>query len=116
MQLHSENRPTVNDVRGRGLKHRKLTREQRVRLVADFVTGEKRLELSLAQFCSLLDVTPVAVRAELKARAAANGNGLSQGVERLVETWAGLSHTEREQALQAIGVADVWDVLAKIVG
>ena len=63
-------------VNGRGIKHRKLTRQGRVSLAADIVTGSRPYVPSLAQTCTVFDVPVTAVRAEIKARAAeANGNG-----------------------------------------
>jgi hypothetical protein len=115
-QLLSGISSSVNDsVNGRGVKHLKLTPQERIALAADVATGKRPFDPSLAQTCLLLDVPVTAVRAEIKARAA-NGNGPSEGVNRFVEAWAGLSQIDREQALQTIGIAEVWDVLANIVG
>jgi hypothetical protein len=60
---------------GRGIRQRKLSREQAVALAADLATGEKPFKPSLAQACSTVGVPIAAVRAEIKARAAKNGNG-----------------------------------------
>jgi hypothetical protein len=64
-------------VNGRGIRQRKLSREQAVALAADLATGEKPFRPSLTQACSAVNNVPVtAVRAEIKRRAAAtNGNG-----------------------------------------
>src|SRR5215831_7273028 len=71
--------PTGNGskpVIGRGVKHRKLSRQGRIALAADIATGSRPYVPSLAQTCSALDISIAAVRAEIKARAAAaNGNG-----------------------------------------
>jgi hypothetical protein len=56
-------------VNGRGLKHRKATQRELTGLAADVVTGVKHLDLSRGQLCSVLGVTPAALRAELGARA-----------------------------------------------
>jgi hypothetical protein len=113
-QLLTGNFPAVNgSINGRGIKNQKLSRQERIGLAADVVTGAKRLDLSLGQTCTLLDVTPAAVREELKARATADG--LSPEARRLVEAWNGLSETNRAEAFQYIGVAEVWDVLASVV-
>jgi hypothetical protein len=118
MQLHSGNSPNVNgSVNGRGLKHRKLTRQEAVSLAADLVSGQQQLKPSLEQVCDLLPVVTVAaVRAELKARAAANGNApLSDEAAYFVAVWSALSSVDREAAVKAMGVAEVWDVLARVV-
>ena len=65
------NRP----INGRGLKHLKASLQVRVALAADVATGERHVDLSYGQICSVFDVPPPALRAELKARATANGNG-----------------------------------------
>jgi hypothetical protein len=115
MQLHSEN---SQKVKGRGLGHRKMTREETIRLAADLVSGQRQFQPSIGQVCDLLPVTPPKVRAELKARAAANGNGnvrLSDEAAYFVAMWSALSTTDREAAVKAMGVAEVWDVLSKVV-
>jgi len=110
--LNSGNGGAVN---GRGLHHRKLSHKQRVTLAADVVIGEKPFEPSQAQYCSLFGITPAALRAELKVRAAANGNGLSEQVKQLVGLWASLSQSERVKAFQTIGTAEVWDALVSAI-
>jgi hypothetical protein len=117
MQLHIQNSQSVNPdepkpLRGRGLKHRKLTRQERVRLAADLVTGQRRFEPSLGQVTSILDVTAPAVRAEIKAR---RGNGQASVAQAIVHAWNDASESDREVALEQIGIAAVWDVLARIV-
>ena len=62
-------------VKGRGLKHLKATQQELVGLAADVATGAKHLDLSRGQLCAVFGVSPPALRAELKARAAANGDG-----------------------------------------
>jgi hypothetical protein len=103
-------------INGRGLRHLKLSSQERVALAADVATGAKHVDLSHGQLCSVFEVTPPALRAELKARAAANGTGNGEQVKQFVEMWIGFSYVERVQALQDIGVAEVWDVLANVVG
>jgi len=116
--VHSGNSNGVNGdtVRGCGLQHRKLTLKGRVALAADVVTGEKQFKPSQAQYCSIFGITVIALREELKRRAAANGNGNGNQVKWFVETWADLSYAGRAEVLRAIGVAEVWDVLANVVG
>src|SRR5262249_34380087 len=80
------------------------------------VSGQRQFQPSIGQVCDLLPVTPPKVRAELKARAAANGNGnvrLSDEAAYFVAMWSALSTTDREAAVKAMGVAEVWDVLSK---
>ena len=59
-------------VSGRGLAHRKWTLAERIAYAADVATGVKHLDLSQGQLCQVFHITPVALRAELKAR---NGKG-----------------------------------------
>jgi hypothetical protein len=70
MALKSTDVNNVPHVSGRGIRRRKLTRFQRVRLAADLASGQLQLEPSLGQACELFNVTPAQVREELKARAA----------------------------------------------
>jgi len=98
-----------NSVNGRGVKHLKRTRQELISLAADVATGRRPLEPSLTQTCALLDV-PVAAVAEIKAR-----NGSGSEVDDFVKAWFGFSPAQRGLALQTIGIADVWDVLANIV-
>jgi hypothetical protein len=116
-QLHIENSQSVNPdepkpLRGRGLKHRKLTRQERVRLAADMVTGLRRFEPSLGQAGLIFDITPVAIRAEIKAR---RENGGANAAQTIVQAWNDASESDREMAINAIGVAAVWDALARVV-
>jgi hypothetical protein len=118
--LNNGNGGAVNgSVNGRGLHHRKLSHEQRVALAADVVIGEKPFAPSQAQYCSLFGITPAALRAELKVRVAANGNGSSDKVKHFVQTfvegWIDLSEAERVQAFQAIDGPDIWKTLANFV-
>jgi len=115
-QLLSGISSSVNgSVNGRGVKHLKLSSQERVSLAADVATGVRSYEPSLIQTCSLLDVPIAAVRTEIKARSAANGNGCTEEVHRFVEMWSGLSEADRAAAFQYIGVGAVWDVLASVV-
>jgi hypothetical protein len=103
----------VPHISGRGLRRRRLSRQERVRLAADVIAREAQLDLSIRQASDLLGVAATEVSAELRARAAA------QEAERvtslLVEAWEAASALEREEAVQAIGVADAWDVLSRVV-
>jgi hypothetical protein len=108
--------PDVNDVphvSGRGIRRRKLTRSQRVGLAADLASGQLQLEPSLGQACELFNVTPAQVREELKARAAALET--KQMGSSLVSAWDAATDAEREAAVRTIGVAVVWDVLARVL-
>jgi len=55
------------------------------------------------------------VREELKARAAAREIDQHLPVTALIEAWDRASEHEREAAIRSIGVAGVWDVLARVV-
>ena len=99
-------------VSGRGLRRRKLSRDQRVWLAAGWATGELQLQPSLGQACELFGVTASRVREELKARAAGREN---EPMMNLVTAWDSADADQREAAVRAIGVAAVWDVLARVV-
>jgi hypothetical protein len=120
MQLHISKSPSVNSedsqpaVRGRGLAHRKLSPQERASLAADLVSGQCRFEPSLAQASALLHVTPAAVREELRARQK-NGHTEAAVAEAIVQAWNNGSDSDREIAFRDIGVAEVWDVLSRIV-
>ena len=69
MQFHVNNEnASVNGgaINGRGVKHLKLTRQERISQAADVATGEKQIDLSLGQICLIFNVTPAALRAELR--------------------------------------------------
>jgi hypothetical protein len=117
--MHMAAKPTnVNGnsrhISGRGLHRRKLSLAERVRLGADLVSGSIQLEPSLQQTAELVRVPQAKIRDELKARAAAHETE-GASVTALVEAWAGASEAEREAAVQLIGVADVWDVISRVV-
>lgn len=116
MQIRGESSPKVNgSLKGTGLNHRKLSPKGRISLAADVATGVRQVDLSHSQICDVFDVTPPALRAELKARAAANGNGHDDHVAQFVELWAGFSYAERAHAVQGIGVGDLWNVIAEVI-
>jgi len=80
MFLHTGNGGAVNGgaINGRGLRHRKLPHKQLVAFAADAVSGETQVELSQTQWCSVFGVSPAAMRAELKARAATRSEQASK--------------------------------------
>src|SRR5262249_23632764 len=51
----------VTHISGRGIRRRKLSREQRIRLAADLVSRKAQLELSITQSAALLSVAPADV-------------------------------------------------------
>lgn len=106
---------SVRHIRGRGLHRRKLTPAARVKLAADLVSGVIQLEPSLAQTAELVRVPQAKIRDELKTRAAARETEKFP-VTSLVEAWTNASATERETAVQLIGVAEVWDTISRVVG
>jgi hypothetical protein len=69
----------------------------------------------LRQVNTLTGVSLAAIRAELKKRAAHNGNGHATAIEMLVQAWNAASETDRETALGRIGVGAVWDILARLI-
>src|SRR5262249_6797487 len=116
--MHMALKPTnVNGntphVSGRGIRRRKLSREQRIRLAADLVNREAQVDLSIGQSAALLSVAPADVSKELRSRAATRE--AKQATVTLINAWDDASETEREEAVRAIGVADVWETLARVL-
>jgi len=62
----------------------------------------------------LVGVSQTKVREELRTRAAARETERNLEVD-LIEAWDRASGAEREAAVRVIGVAEVWDVLARVV-
>jgi len=112
----------VTAVNGRGVRRRKLTLEQRIGLATDVALGLTPFAPSIGQAATAFGVSPYNVRHELKARAAAKKDAERQaalareGTKDIVEAWDTASDWGREEAIRVLGVADVWDVLARIVG
>src|SRR5262249_37678566 len=74
-QLLSGISSSVNSsVNGCGVKHLKLSSQERIALAADIATGVRPFEPSLTQTCVVLDIPVAAVRGEIKRRSAANGS------------------------------------------
>ena len=90
-------------INGRGVKHLKLSREELIALAADVASGVRPIDLSLRQAADMFGVSPAAVSAELKARAATDGNGYALNIEkRFVETWHLLSDAQRRKVFREI--------------
>jgi hypothetical protein len=106
---------------GRGIRRRKLSPEARIGLATDVALGLVQIAPSIKQAAAAVGVPVAKIRAELKARAK-----LQQTTEReqwdaeqagaIVDAWVRASDTARAKAVRAIGVGDVWDVIASIVG
>jgi hypothetical protein len=124
-------------INGRGVAHVKW-RGRRVALAADVATGRRQFAPSLSQLSSLFDVSTADLRAELKAREArqrllaerdererqaaerwaiiqAEAEAVNVGADAIVTAWNTASPEAREAAVRTIGVADAWDVVAKVV-
>jgi hypothetical protein len=106
---------------GRGILRRKLTSEARIALAADLATGAKQFTPSLGQSAAAAGVSPYSVRKELKARAAAAerercAEYSRQGALPIVSAWDHATAQGRAEAIRLIGPANVWDVLATVVG
>jgi len=100
----------ADSLNGRGIRRRKLTPEERVSLAADVAMGEIHITPSLKQAAGAVGVSVVDLRNELKERETA------RRVASIWNAWANATDQERESAIQLIGVADVWDVLSRVVG
>ena len=76
---------------------------------------------TLGQAATAFNVSATKIRAELKTREAAaeaaeRAIDEDYAVNRLIDAWLGASPKAREVAVREIGVAAVWDVIARIVG
>src|SRR5262249_48528508 len=100
----------ADSLNGRGIKRRKLTPEERVSLAADIAMGEVHVTPSLKQTAAATSVSVVDLRNELKEREAA------RRIASICIAWDNATDQEREVATGFIGVADVWDVLSRVVG
>jgi len=99
----------ADSLNGRGIKRRKLTPEERVELAADIAMGEVHVTPSLKLAAAATGVSVTDLRNELKER---------EGAHRIAAisiAWDNATDREREAAIGLIGVADVWDVIAKVV-
>jgi hypothetical protein len=115
-KFSSVNSDAPEVVNGRGLAHRKLNRNARISLAADVAAGERQLVPSLAQVCAIFRVTEAAVGAELKVRAAReNGQPSKDLAAAIVEAWGIASELEREVAVRTLGVAEVWNAIARVI-
>jgi hypothetical protein len=105
-------------ISGRGVLRRKLTPGMRANLAADIATGLAQLTPSLKQTAAALGVSPYSVRQQLKARAKKQAafEARQQEALAIVSAWDAATPQGRTDAIRLIGVADVWDVLASVVG
>jgi hypothetical protein len=114
-------------INGRGVLRRKMTSRERVSLAADVALGVTQLAPSIKQTAAAVGVPTAKIRAELKARTKTrliDSRRWKQSYEAweqqravaLVHAWYFASDEDRAEALRAIGTADVWDVLARVVG
>jgi hypothetical protein len=115
MLIHSEDSKFVNGskpVGGRGIKRRKLSPGEKVKLAADLATGVRPYTPSVAQACAVTGAPQRAVTAELKAR---RENGHATAAEAIVIAWYEASEHERELAVRTIGVAQIWNVISGVI-
>ena len=108
-------------INARGISHRGWTPEQRAAAAADAVLGATHVVPTLGQAATAFNVSATKIRAELKTREAAaeaaeRAIDEDYAVNRLIDAWLGASPKAREVAVREVGVANVWDVIARIVG
>jgi len=108
-------------INARGIPRRGWTPEQRAAAAADAVLGATHVVPSIKQSAATFSVSPYRVRQELKARAAAaererQAEYARQGALPIVSAWDHATPQGRAEAIRLIGVSDVWDVIARIVG
>jgi hypothetical protein len=110
----------AGEINGRGARRRKLTPEQRVSFAADIALGLTPFAPS-SQTAATTGVSPYSIRKELKARAAAAerercAEYSRQGTLPIVSAWDHATAQGRAEAIRLIGPANVWGVLATVVG
>ena len=112
-------------INARGIPHRGWTPEQRIAAAADAVLGTTHVVPSIGQAATAFGVSPYTVRQELKARTAAKEAAAErerqaeyarQGALPIVSAWDHATPQGRAEAFRLIGVGDVWDVIASIIG
>jgi len=114
-------------INARGLSHRAWTSEQRVAAAADAALGMSHVVPSLKLAATAFGVSVYMVRQELKTRAKAREDAEraerataeldeAYAANRLIDAWRDASSGARRVAVCEIGVANVWDVIANIVG
>jgi hypothetical protein len=111
----------VDAINGRGTLRRKLTPRQRIALGADIALGVTPLAPSLKQSAAAVGISVFELRKELKAREAEaererHAEYSRQGALPIVSAWDHATAQGRAEAIRLIGVANVWDVLAHVVG
>jgi hypothetical protein len=108
-------------VNGRGVLRRKLSPTLRVNLAADVAMGLTQLTPSLKQTAVALGVSPYSVRQELKARAKKQevlerAQQVQAEAQYIADVWTMASIQVQQEAIRHIGVHNVWDALASVVG
>jgi hypothetical protein len=108
-------------VNGRGVLRQKLTPTARIALAADIATGKKHLDPSIKQAAAAVGVSPYRIRKELQARAGAleaveQAERIRDEAGYIIHAWTRASTQVRQEAIRCIGVANVWDTLASVVG
>jgi hypothetical protein len=78
-------------------------------LAADLVRGRVPFQPSYGQAAALLGLSSTEVSAAVKEHAA------KDAIATLILAWNSAGATERRAAVEAIGVAVVWDIIADIV-
>ena len=102
-----------NIVHERGLAHRNMTHEERVKLAADVATDKKKFVPSMAHLVKAFEITDVELRKELKRRWFQEAELLTTS-EAIAFNWEAATKEEKAEAVRRIGVADVWDTIAAV--
>src|SRR5262249_46653656 len=94
--------PAVPIVAGRGLRHRKLSRQALIALAADIATGRCSFAPSIGQVSLIFGLPTAVVRKEIKARAATNGNGAAKPLTALAD-----------QLIEQLGLDEAFELLVQ---
>jgi len=111
---------------GRGVQRRKMTLGQRISLGADVALGLAQVDPSIAQSAAIVGVSPAQISAEIKARAKAREDAerakreaavfdVAYAANQLIDAWHGTCPQAREVAVEAIGIAAVWDTIVGVI-
>jgi hypothetical protein len=126
-----ENPPTVNGngggiVKGRGLRHRKMSRSEALQLAADVASGRPFVP-SLHHLADIFGVPIGSLSKAVKARTEFQKKNATEveevtaeppgpfGALVLARAWYSAPPNDREWFVREVGVDAVWDVIARLI-
>jgi len=106
-------------INGRGLRRRRMGRNECIQLAADLASGRPYTP-SIQQAATIMGVPARLVGQELKARTTTQEKPAEietsmERTARLGFAWLAASVEEREDFVREVGVDAVWDVIARLI-